>query len=42
MTNPLMMADFLTHSYNSGGLIGVLALNSLFVLINNYNLYDFF
>lgn len=38
MTNPLMLADFLTHSYNSGGLISVLALNSLFILINNYNL----
>lgn len=38
MSNPLMLADFLTQSYNSGGLISVLALNSLFVLINNYNL----
>lgn len=38
MTNPLMLADFLTQSYNSGGLISVLALNSLFILINNYNL----
>ncbi len=38
MTNPLMLADFLTTSYNSGGLISVLALNSLFVLINYYNL----
>ena len=33
-----MLADFLTQSYNSGGLISVLALNSLFVLINSYNL----
>lgn len=38
MSNPLMLADFLTQSYNSGGLISVLALNSLFVLINNFNL----
>ena len=38
MTNPLMLADFLTNSYNTGGLISVLALNSLFILINHYNL----
>lgn len=38
MTNPLMLADFLTQSYNSGGLISVLALNSLFILINGHNL----
>jgi hypothetical protein len=38
MSNPLMLSDFLTQSYNSGGLISVLALNSLFVLINNFNL----
>ncbi|CAF0729897.1 unnamed protein product [Brachionus calyciflorus] len=38
MTNPLMLADFLTNSYNSGGLISVLALNSLFILISSYNL----
>ena len=38
MSNPLMLADFLTQSYNSGGLISVLSLNSLFVLINSYNL----
>ncbi len=38
MSNPLMLADFLTKSYNSGGLISVLALNSLFILINNFNL----
>lgn len=38
MSNPLMLAGFLTQSYNIGGLISVLALNSLFVLINGYNL----
>ena len=38
MTNPLMLADFLTQSYDAGGLVGLLALNSLFVLINNFNL----
>jgi len=38
MSNPLMLSDFLTQSYNSGGLISVLSLNSLFVLINNFNL----
>lgn len=38
MSNPLMLSDFLTQSYNSGGLISVLALNSLFVLITSFNL----
>jgi U3 small nucleolar RNA-associated protein 19 len=38
MSNPLVMADFLTNSYNRGGLVSILALNGLFVLINKYNL----
>lgn len=38
MSNPLMLSDFLTQSYNSGGLISILALNSLFVLITSFNL----
>ncbi|ELU14912.1 hypothetical protein CAPTEDRAFT_227825 [Capitella teleta] len=38
MANPLLLADFLTESYNIGGAISLLALNGLFILINNYNL----
>ncbi len=38
MSNPLILSDFLTQSYNMGGLISVLALNSLFVLITQFNL----
>ncbi|CAF0995006.1 unnamed protein product [Brachionus calyciflorus] len=38
MTNPLMLSDFLTNSYNLDGLLSVLALNTLFILINSYNL----
>jgi U3 small nucleolar RNA-associated protein 19 len=38
MSNPLVLADFLTSSYNRGGLVSILALNGLFILINKYNL----
>jgi U3 small nucleolar RNA-associated protein 19 len=38
MSNPLLLADFLTASYSIGGAISLLALNGLFVLINTYNL----
>ena len=38
MTSPLLLADFLTESYDIGGAISLLALNGLFVLINSYNL----
>ncbi|CAM6088709.1 unnamed protein product [Calypogeia fissa] len=38
MTNPLLLSDFLTQSYNTGGLISVMALGSLFTLITKYGL----
>ena len=38
MTDPKLLMDFLTDSYNTGGVTSLLALNSLFVLIHQYNL----
>ncbi|XP_033627834.1 nucleolar complex protein 4 homolog isoform X1 [Asterias rubens] len=38
MTNPLLLTDFLTFSYNIGGAVSLLALNGLFVLISQHNL----
>lgn len=35
---PLMWSDFLSDSYRIGGAVGVLALQSLFILITRYNL----
>ncbi|CAK4287749.1 unnamed protein product [Aphanomyces euteiches] len=37
LTDPLLLADFLTDSYNIGGITSLLALNSLFILIQQYN-----
>ncbi|RHY34728.1 hypothetical protein DYB32_000678 [Aphanomyces invadans] len=37
LADPLLLADFLTDSYNVGGITSLLALNSLFVLIQQYN-----
>ncbi|KAE9362355.1 hypothetical protein PF008_g151 [Phytophthora fragariae] len=37
LTNPLLLADFLTDSYSIGGVTSLLALNSLFILIQDYN-----
>eukprot|EP00163_Fabomonas_tropica_P018651 TRINITY_DN33046_c0_g1_i1.p1 TRINITY_DN33046_c0_g1~~TRINITY_DN33046_c0_g1_i1.p1 ORF type:complete len:557 (+),score=8.62 TRINITY_DN33046_c0_g1_i1:293-1963(+) len=37
-TKPILLLDFLTTSYNIGGVISVLALNSLFLLMTKYNL----
>ncbi|RHY05635.1 hypothetical protein DYB25_010078, partial [Aphanomyces astaci] len=37
LAEPLLLADFLTDSYNVGGITSLLALNSLFVLIQQYN-----
>lgn len=37
MLEPLLLADYLTDSYNQGGLISLLALNGLFILIQEYN-----
>ena len=38
MTDPKLLIDFLTDSYNIGGVTSLLALNSLFVLIHKHNL----
>ena len=38
MTDPKLLMDFLTDSYNTGGATSLLALNSLFILIHHYNL----
>jgi U3 small nucleolar RNA-associated protein 19 len=35
--NPLRLADFLTDSYEFGGIVSILALNGLFYLINAHN-----
>lgn len=37
LTNPLLLSDFLTDSYDVGGVTSLLALNSLFILIQDYN-----
>lgn len=37
LVNPLLLSDFLTDSYNLGGVPSLLALNSLFILIQDYN-----
>jgi len=38
LTEPKLLMDFLTDSYNTGGVTSLLALNSLFVLIHKHNL----
>lgn len=38
LVNPLLLADYLTQSYNCGGVVAVLALESLFHLIAKHNL----
>ena len=38
VSNPLLLADFLTDSYHIGGIVSLLALASLFHLIAHYNL----
>ena len=38
VSNPLLLADFLTDSYNIGGIVSLLALAALFHLISHYNL----
>lgn len=37
LVNPLLLSDFLTDSYSLGGVTSLLALNSLFILIQDYN-----
>lgn len=36
--NPVKLMDFLTDSYNLGGIVSILSLNGLFELIKSYNL----
>jgi hypothetical protein len=38
LPSPLALADFLTDSYNIGGIVSLLSLNALFILISKYNL----
>jgi len=38
MVQPILLADYLTRSYNMGGVIAVLSLESLFILIAQHNL----
>ena len=38
LPSPLLLADFLTDSYNIGGVVSLLSLNALFILISKYNL----
>ena len=38
MSNPLLLSDFLTTSYDIGGAISLLALNGLYILVSVYNL----
>jgi len=38
LSDPKMLIDFLTDCYNVGGVNSILALNGLFVLINQFNL----
>ncbi|GAU51289.1 hypothetical protein TSUD_247240 [Trifolium subterraneum] len=38
LSNPIMLCDFLTRSYDVGGVVSVMALNSLFVLMMDHGL----
>ncbi len=38
MTNPVMLADFLTYALDRGGITGMLALNGIFVLVTQHGL----
>ena len=38
LSNPAILADFLTDSYNLGGASALLALHGLFVLMTEHNL----
>ncbi|KAI4375450.1 hypothetical protein MLD38_013316 [Melastoma candidum] len=38
MSNPLMLCDFLTRSYDIGGVVSVMALSSLFILMTEHGL----
>ncbi|XP_057872584.2 protein NUCLEOLAR COMPLEX ASSOCIATED 4 isoform X2 [Cryptomeria japonica] len=38
LSNPILLSDFLTRSYDIGGITSVMALNSLFILITQHGL----
>ncbi|MED6209343.1 hypothetical protein PIB30_053703 [Stylosanthes scabra] len=38
LSNPIMLCDFLTKSYDIGGVVSVMALSSLFILMTQYGL----
>ena len=38
MTKPALLADYMTDSFNAGGLVSLLALNGLFTLMHRHNL----
>ncbi|AES99289.1 putative nucleolar complex protein [Medicago truncatula] len=38
LSNPIMLCDFLTRSYDVGGVVSVMALNSLFILMTQHGL----
>jgi U3 small nucleolar RNA-associated protein 19 len=38
MTSPVMLSDFLTHSLDQPGIVGMLALNGLFILVTQHGL----
>ncbi|KAL5789034.1 hypothetical protein ACOSP7_005983 [Xanthoceras sorbifolium] len=38
LSNPLMLCDFLTRSYDIGGVVSVMALSSLFILMTQHGL----
>ncbi|XP_031474496.1 protein NUCLEOLAR COMPLEX ASSOCIATED 4 [Nymphaea colorata] len=38
LANPLLLCDFLTRSYDAGGVVSVMALSSLFVLMTQHGL----
>ena len=38
MPKPTLLADYLTDSFNAGGLVSLLALNGLFTLMHRHNL----
>lgn len=38
MTDPVMLSDFLTHALDQGGIVGMLALNGIFILVTQHSL----
>ena len=38
LLDPRLLLDFLTYSYDAGGVVSLLALNGLFILMHEYHL----